>query len=139
MFDRTAEGRVIKSLVIVDDATHEAVAIEVERTISGHGVARVLDRLAHSRGLPLLIRTDSGKEFCGKAMVAWAHANGMQLRQIQPGKQRPATRQMPQRTLVPNDTAYSHRDRTLAPRIQRTPPQESNRRNDADGLCSAVG
>ncbi|RBE56214.1 IS3 family transposase, partial [Xanthomonas oryzae pv. oryzae] len=62
VFDRTAEGRAIKSLVIVDDATHQAVAIDVERAISGHGVARVLDRLAHSRGLPKVIRTDNGKE-----------------------------------------------------------------------------
>ncbi|RBE13778.1 integrase core domain-containing protein, partial [Xanthomonas oryzae] len=53
---------------------------------SGHRVARVLDRLAHSGGLPQVIRTDNGKEFCGKAMVAWAHANRVQLRQIQPGK-----------------------------------------------------
>jgi hypothetical protein len=71
VFDRTAEGRVIKCLTIVDDATHEAVTIEVERAISGLGVTRVLDRLALSRGLPQVIRTDNGKEFCGKAMVIW--------------------------------------------------------------------
>lgn len=52
VFDRTADGRVIKLLVIVDDATHEPVVIEVERAISGQGVSRVLDRLALSRGLP---------------------------------------------------------------------------------------
>lgn len=86
VFDRTADGRAIKTLTIVDDATHECVAIEVERAISGHGVARVLDRLAHTRGLPRIIRTDNGKEFCGKAMVAWAHERGVQLRLIQPGK-----------------------------------------------------
>lgn len=86
VFDRTADGRVIKCLTIVDDATHEAVAIEVERAISGLGVARVLDRLALSRGLPQVIRTDNGKEFCGKAMVTWAHERGVQLRLIQPGK-----------------------------------------------------
>jgi len=86
VFDRTAEGRAIKCLTIVDDATHEAVAIEVERAISGLGVTRVLDRLARLRGLPQVIRTDNGKEFCGKAMVAWAHARGVQLRLIQPGK-----------------------------------------------------
>lgn len=55
VFDRTAEGRVIKCLTIVDDATHEAVAIEVERAISGQGVSRVLDRLAMQRGLPRVI------------------------------------------------------------------------------------
>ena len=85
VFDRTAEGRVIKCLTIVDDATHEAVAIEVERAISGHMLTRVLDRLALSRGLPRVIRTDNGKEFCG-AMVTWAYERGVQLRLIQPGK-----------------------------------------------------
>jgi putative transposase len=86
VFDRTAESRVIKCLTIVDDATHEAVAIEVERAISGQGLTRVLDRLALSRGLPKVIRTDNGKEFCGKAMVTWAHERGVQLRLIEPGK-----------------------------------------------------
>lgn len=70
VFDRTAEGRVIKCLTIVDEATHEAVAIEVERAISGQGTSMVLDRLALQRGLPQVIRTDNGKEFCGKAIVA---------------------------------------------------------------------
>ena len=74
VFDRSAEGRVIKSLTIVDDATHEAVAIVPERAISGQVLTRILDRLLLSRGLPKVIRTDNGKEFCGKAMVAWRTA-----------------------------------------------------------------
>ncbi len=86
VFDRTAEGRVIKCLTIVDDANHEAVAIEVERAISGQSLTRVLERLALSRGLPRVIRTDNGKEFCGKAMVTWAHERGVDLRLIEPGK-----------------------------------------------------
>ena len=86
VFDRTANARVLKCLTIVDDATHESVGIEVERAISGMGVTRVLDRLAHSRGLPRTIRTDNGKEFCGKAMVTWAHERGVQLRLIEPDK-----------------------------------------------------
>jgi transposase InsO family protein len=99
VFDRTAEGRVIKCLTIVDDATHEAVAVEVERAISGHMLTRVLDRLALSRGLPSVIRTGNGngngKEFCGRAMVTWARERGVQLRLIQPGK--------------PNQNAYIER------------------------------
>lgn len=86
VFDRTAEGRVIKCLTVVDDATHESVVIEVERAISGAGVTRVMDRLALTRGLPKIIRSDNGKEFCGKAMVVWAHERGVQLRLIEPGK-----------------------------------------------------
>jgi len=86
VFDRSAEGRVIKCLTIVDDATHEAVAIVPERAISGQQVTRILDRLAATRGLPRVIRTDNGKEFCGCAMLTWAHAHQVALRLIEPGK-----------------------------------------------------
>lgn len=86
VFDRTAEGRVIKSLTVVDDATHEAVAIVPERAIGGLSLTRILDRLAMSRGLPKAIRTDNGKEFCGRAMLTWAHQRGVQLFLIEPGK-----------------------------------------------------
>jgi transposase InsO family protein len=86
VFDRTLEGRVLKCLTIVDDATHEAVAIVPERAISGYALTRMLDRLKHTRGLPQDIRTDNGKEFCGKAMLTWAHDRGIALRLIEPGK-----------------------------------------------------
>ena len=86
VFDRSADGRVLKCLTIVDDATHESVAIEVERAICGRMLTRVLDRLLLSRGLPKVIRTDNGKEFCGKVMITWAHERGVELRLIEPGK-----------------------------------------------------
>ena len=86
VFDRTAEGRAIKNLTIVDDATHEAVAIVSERALSGQQLTRILDELAATRGLPKAIRTDNGKEFCGRAMLSWAHARGVQLFLIEPGK-----------------------------------------------------
>ena len=72
VFDRTAEGRPIKNLTVVDDATHEAVAIIPERAISGYLLTRLLDRVAATRGFPRVIRTDNGKEFCGRAMLTWA-------------------------------------------------------------------
>ena len=86
VFDRTAEGRVIKCLTLVDDATHEAVAIIAERAIGGYPLTRMLDRIGLKRGLPKIIRTDNGKEFCGRAMMTWAHQRGVTLRQIEPGK-----------------------------------------------------
>ncbi len=45
VFDRTADGRVLKCLTITDDATHEAVAIEVKRAMSGIESPRVSWRL----------------------------------------------------------------------------------------------
>ena len=41
VFDRSAEGRVIKCLTIVDDATHESVAIVPERAIGGQQLIRL--------------------------------------------------------------------------------------------------
>lgn len=86
VFDRTADGRVLKCLTIVDDGSHECVAIVPERAISGQTLTRILERLELSRGLPKVIRTDNGKEFCGRVMVTWAHQRGIDLRLIEPGK-----------------------------------------------------
>ena len=57
VFDRTAEGRAVKCLTIVDDATTEAVAIVPARALGGVPVTRALDHLADERGLPRILRT----------------------------------------------------------------------------------
>ena len=76
----------LKCLAIVDDATTEAVAIVPARALGGMAVTRVLDRLALTRGLPRVLRTDNGLEFCGRAMLTWAHERRVTLRLIEPGK-----------------------------------------------------
>jgi putative transposase len=86
VFDRTADGRVLKCLTIVDDATTEAVAVVPARALGGLPVTRVLDQLAITRGLPHVLRTDNGLEFCGRAMLMWAHTRGVTLRLTAPGK-----------------------------------------------------
>lgn len=84
VFDRTADGRVLKCLAIVDDATSEAVAVVPARAFGGLAVTRALDRLALTRGLPRVLRTDNGLEFCGRAMLTWAYERGVTLRLIEP-------------------------------------------------------
>lgn len=86
VFDRVASGRVLKCLVIVDDGTHESIAIVPERTIGGDHLTRILDGICSQRGKPVVIRSDNGPEFTGKAMLTWAHRNGIALRLIEPGK-----------------------------------------------------
>ena len=49
-------------------------------------VTRIFDRGAQERGLPRILRTDNGAEFCGRAMLTWAHDRGVPLRLIEPGK-----------------------------------------------------
>ncbi|SHM20461.1 Transposase InsO and inactivated derivatives [Rhodanobacter sp. OK091] len=85
-FDRTAEGCVIKCLGIADDATHESMAIVPERAIGRHQLTRILDQLRVTRGLPQVIRTDNGKEFCGRTMLTWTPERGVMPRLIEPGK-----------------------------------------------------
>jgi putative transposase len=86
LFDRTAEGRVLNCVTIIDDATHESVAIVPERAIGGHPLTRILDQLRITPGLPKVIRTDNIKEFSGRAMLTWAHKRVVTLRFTEPGK-----------------------------------------------------
>lgn len=82
VFDRVATGRTLKCLTIVDDATHEAVAVMPEHAIGGDHLTRILDGICSQRGRPRMIRTDNGPEFIGKAMLTWAHRHGIELRLI---------------------------------------------------------
>ena len=84
--DGLADGRRIRCLNIVDDFTKESIAIEVDTSLSGGRVVRVLDRIAQHRPLPTMIRVDNGPEFTSLALDAWAHAKGIKLAFTQPGK-----------------------------------------------------
>jgi len=44
---------------------------------SWFGVARVLDRLAETVGLPEILVMDNGPEFSGRALDTWAYAHGV--------------------------------------------------------------
>ena len=54
VFDRTAEGRSIKILTVVDDANHEAVAIVPERALGGNQLVRIWNNLQAPEGCPRL-------------------------------------------------------------------------------------
>ena len=71
---------------MIDDHTRECLAAEVDTSLPGLRVARVLDRLGAERGLPDLIVVDNGPEFAGRAMDAWAYEHGVRLHFIDPGK-----------------------------------------------------
>ena len=84
--DTLADGRAFRTLNIVDDFTRECVAIEVDRSLPGLRVVRVLDRLHAAIGLPQTIVLDNGPEFAGRTLDAWAYRRGVTLRFIRPGK-----------------------------------------------------
>jgi putative transposase len=82
--DQLANGRRYRVLNVVDDFSREYVLKVVDFSISGHRVARELDRIA--RKLPKTIVRDNGPEFASKAMNFWAKKAGVRLHFIQPGK-----------------------------------------------------
>jgi len=86
MGDSLASGRQFRILNIVDDCSREAVASEVDSSLPGARVVRVLDGLAETRPLPAMIVCDNGPEFAGRALDAWAYEHGVQLHFIRPGK-----------------------------------------------------
>jgi putative transposase len=80
-------GRKLRMLTVVDTYTRESLAIEVDTSLSGARVARVLDRVIGERGAgPAEIIMDNGPELTSKALDQWAYERGVQLRFIQPGR-----------------------------------------------------
>lgn len=84
--DSLGNGRQIRTLNIVDDFTRECLAIEVDTSLSGARVARVLDAIGTARGFPQTIVMDNGTELTSVAMALWARDRQVQLHFIQPGK-----------------------------------------------------
>jgi putative transposase len=84
--DTLESGRRIRTLNIVDDFTRECLAIEVDTSLSGHRVARILDAIGSVRGFPQTIVMDNGTELTSIAMACWARDRKVRLHFIQPGK-----------------------------------------------------
>jgi putative transposase len=86
MGDTLADGRAFRVLNVVDDGSRECVASEVDLSLPGERVTRVLDRIVSERNKPQRIVVDNGPEFTSKALDQWAYANGVELVFIRPGK-----------------------------------------------------
>jgi putative transposase len=86
MQDSLASGRPFRTLNVVDLASRECLAIEVDTSLPGARVVRVLERLCAVHGRPAAITMDNGPEFAGLALDAWAYREGVQLDFIAPGK-----------------------------------------------------
>jgi putative transposase len=83
--DTLADGRVCRTFTVVDDDTRECPVIEVDTSLCGERVVRVLERLRVTRGVPRTLVCDNGPEFIGRALDAWAHQHGVHLHFIRPG------------------------------------------------------
>ncbi len=86
MQDSLASGRPFRTLHSVDLASRACLALEVDTSLPGARVVRVLERLCAVHGHPAAITLDNGPEFAGLALDTWAYKEGVQLDFIDPGK-----------------------------------------------------
>jgi putative transposase len=84
--DRLMDGRGFRALAVIDEWSRESLAIEVDLSLTGERVKRVLERLSSARGLPPVIQSDNGPEFTGRVLDQWAFERGVKLQFIEPGK-----------------------------------------------------
>jgi transposase InsO family protein len=83
--DRTHDGRKYRMLNVIDEFTHECLAIRVARKLKAIDVIDVLSDLFILRGIPGHIRSDNGPEFVAKVVREWITAVGAKTAYIEPG------------------------------------------------------
>lgn len=83
--DRTDGGRKFRMLNVIDEFTHECLAVRVARKLKAADVIDVLSDLSIPRGVPGHIRSDDGPEFVAQAVRDWIGAVGSKTAYIEPG------------------------------------------------------
>ncbi|MEM0965313.1 MAG: IS3 family transposase [Verrucomicrobiota bacterium] len=85
IFDTTEEGRSIKILSVVDEATRFCVDLNVNRTINAKQVRTAMDQACLRYGQPRCIRSDNGPEFIASAIREWIESRKIDCIFIEPG------------------------------------------------------
>jgi len=84
--DALATGQWFRTLNLMDGFHREALEIEVDTSLPGARVVRVLERLKQRGRKPTCIMIDNGPEFISQVVDRWAYENGVQLHFITPGR-----------------------------------------------------
>jgi len=79
-------GRRFRVFNVEDQLTREGLAAEVDTSLPGPRVARVLDGIVAERDKPEMIVSDNGTELTCNAMLKWTKENGVEWHYIAPGK-----------------------------------------------------
>lgn len=74
--DRTADGRPLKWLTLVDEYTRECLVLHAAASMTGVDVRGIVARVVGRRGAPARIRSDNGSEFVCEALTGWLKGKG---------------------------------------------------------------
>jgi putative transposase len=86
MRDTLYDGRVFRTLNVLDHGNREALAIEIGFSLPSRRVLELLEDLRAVHGAPATLRMDNGPEFLAAALTDWAERHAIQLDFIQPGQ-----------------------------------------------------
>jgi putative transposase len=86
MRDTLYDGRVFRTLNVLDQGNREALAIEIGGSLPSRRVLALLEEPIALRGAPTALRMDNGPEFLALRLAEWAEARGITLDFIQPGQ-----------------------------------------------------
>jgi putative transposase len=86
MSDSMVGNRKFRTFNVMDDCSREALAIEVDTSLSSHRIIRTLEKIVDQRGKPTSIRTDNGPEFTSATFEQWCRERQIKIQYIQPGK-----------------------------------------------------
>jgi len=82
---QTDDGKVFRTLNILDEFSRECLAIKVDRKLNSANVIDALTDLFILCGSPAFIRSDNGPEFIAQAVRDWITAVGAKTAYIEPG------------------------------------------------------
>lgn len=85
VMDRTHDGKSFRMLTVIDEYTHECLAIKTRRRLNSIDVLDCLNELFLEHGVPEHIRSDNGAEFTAIAVREWLAAAGVRTLFIEPG------------------------------------------------------
>ena len=86
MSDSMVGGRKFRTFNVMDDCSREALAIEVDTSLSSKRIIRTLERTIELHGKPTAVRVDNGPEFTSRDFELWAKEKEITIHYIQPGR-----------------------------------------------------
>jgi putative transposase len=101
---------------VMDDCTWEALAIEIDTSLSSKRIIRILESVIAWRGKPTVIRTDNGPGFTSKDFEWWCKEHNIEIQFIQPRVPRSHSRRLPVHRYPRSPSPNRRMDR----RLQRT-------------------
>jgi transposase InsO family protein len=85
-FDRTADGRSLKWLTLIDEYTRECLSLEARRGMTAEEIRVILAGVAAKRGgPPHRVRSDNGPEFVAAVVRLWLEQTGSGALAVAPG------------------------------------------------------